>query len=173
MSNAHAKLLLKNLTCLTEGLKSTCLQYNCWKKINQGGWTKEFKVNHTFFKNCPRFALFQLLFFSVQKQKQPTAISKLQMKCRLSVKMSLLLMLLQTFCPALPAPVQLLSLLSSTTPSLWLCQCKNSMSACWDVSPVLTMDRIRDREGDTQKKWPERERDKVQVNWDHYHLTSY
>lgn len=44
--------------------------------------------------------------------------------------------LAHTFWRALPAQVQRLSLLSSMIPSLWLCQCKNSMSACWDVLPV-------------------------------------
>lgn len=41
-----------------------------------------------------------------------------------------------TFWRALPAQVQRLSSLSSMIPSLWLCQCKNSTSACWDVLPV-------------------------------------
>lgn len=66
--------------------------------------------------------------------------SKLQINYRLSVKKKKKkkkMTLLQTFWLGLPAQVQHLSLLSSMTPSLWLCQCKNSMSACWDVWPVF------------------------------------
>lgn len=35
------------------------------------------------------------------------------------------------------------------------------MSACSDVLPVLTMDRIRDRKHDIQRKLPEREKRKA------------
>lgn len=77
-----------------------------------------------------------------------------------SANMTLLAKPSQTFWLDLTARVQRLSLLSSKTPSLWLCLCKNSTSSCWDVSPVLTADGIKGQE-ELSAQSPEREETKT------------